>query len=49
MDNQKMAALLYMGAGITFLISAFLVMNMVFLGLGIYFLYMGIRKLRDAQ
>lgn len=48
MNNMKLAALMYIGAGIFFIISGFIGGKMVYLPLAAVFIILGLRKLKQA-
>lgn len=49
MDNRKLSALMYIGAGIFFIISGFIGGKMVYLPLAAVFIILGLRKLKQAN
>ncbi len=49
MEGKKLSAIMYIGAGILFCISAFLNGNIVTIPLGAVFIVLGLRKLKDDQ
>ncbi len=49
MDNAKLAAVMYIAAGIFFLFSGFIGGNIMYLPLGIVIIILGLRKLKNGQ
>ncbi len=49
MDNQKLSALMYIGAGAVFCVSAFLGGNIIYVVLGAVCFFLGLRKLKDSK
>lgn len=49
MDNNKLSAILYVLAGIAFLVSAGLGGNLLFIVLGVYFIATGARRFRNQS
>ncbi len=49
MNNLKLSAILYIGAGAVFCLSAFIGGNMIYIALGAVCIVLGLRKLKDAR
>lgn len=49
MDNQKMSAILYIAAGVVFIIGGFIGGNIMNLPLGVVLIILGIRKLKKNE
>lgn len=49
MDSNKISATLYVLAGIAFLVSAGIGGNILFIGLGVYFIAVGARRFRNQS